>query len=241
MMTKTVAVLLGWFMIAGVTSLQAQTSSDKKLRFAGVNVGAQTQRRTVSTSTETPLYEEALRINANHRVGNGAVVGILGGYQVWRKLVIVGEFSAFGSDGNGEAAASIPNPLFFNRPLNVNFSVPSLERKEKAFHLSASWYENITDEIDVAFSIGPSFIHTSQQLIATGTVAPGTQNLTFAQTEESGTATGVNVGFEGTYMFTPRYGGALFIRYAGGSVDLPNAQDVKAGGFQIGLGARVRF
>jgi len=42
-------------------------------------------------------------------------------------------------------------------------------------------------------------------------------------------------------LFTPRIGAGVFIRYAGGSVDLPSAPDVKVGGFQIGVGARVRF
>jgi hypothetical protein len=37
------------------------------------------------------------------------------------------------------------------------------------------------------------------------------------------------------------YGGGIFVRYNGGSVDLPSAANVKAGGFQMGIGARLRF
>jgi hypothetical protein len=243
-MTKTVPVLLAWFTLAGVASLQAQTSQgsgEKKIRFVGLNVGAQPHKRTLSTSSSSPLYQESLLINTNHRIGSGAVVGIGGGYQVWRSLVIAGEFTTFSSSGSAQAAASIPNPLFFNQPLDVTISVPNLDRKENAFHLSAMWFVPITEEIDIAFSLGPSFIHVSQDLATTGTVPNLTQDLTLTTTRASGTATGVNVGFEGTYKFTPRYGAALFIRYAGGSLDLPNAPDVASGGFQIGIGGRMRF
>ncbi len=239
-MTKIVSVLLTWFTLASVTPVTAQIS-DTKIRFVGVNVGAQPARRTVSTSTSFPLYDETAKINTNHRVGNGAIVGINGGFQMWRGIVIGAEFSTFSSKGSAVAAASIPDPLFFNQPLAVTVTVPNLERKERAFHLSAMWLKPLTEKIDVALSAGPSFIHVSQQLATTGSVPNGTQNLTLTPQEGAGTAVGVNLGFEGTYMFTPRYGAALFLRYARGSVDLPGAPDVTAGGFQVGLGGRARF
>jgi hypothetical protein len=237
-MTKTLAVLLACFTLAGATSLQAQ---EKPMRFAGFNAGAQPTSHTFSTSTSFPLYDEAVLINSNHSVDGGAIFGVNGGYQVWRSIVLAGEYSWFSSHGNAAVAASIPNPLFFNQPVTVNPGVPNLERKEKAFHLSAMWFKTFTDHLGVGFSVGPSFIHVSQQLATKGTVDAGTQNLTMTTTNASGTAVGVNVGLEGIYMLTQRYGGALFVRYAGGGTDLPDAPDVPAGGFQIGLGARVRF
>ena len=98
----------------------------------------------------------------------------------------------------------------------------------------------MTDKIDVAFSAGPSFIHVTQQL-ATVTVPAGTQNATASQETQAGTAIGANVGFDGTYMFTPRFGVGLFARYAGGSVDLPAVSGLRVGGFRTGLGFRTRF
>ena len=98
----------------------------------------------------------------------------------------------------------------------------------------------VTNKIDIALSAGPSIIHVSQQL-ATGTVPAGTQNLTASFNEETANAFGVNLGFDAAYMFTPRLGAGLFVQYAGGSVDLPSAKGVKAGGVQTGLGLRARF
>ncbi|HJZ78639.1 MAG TPA: hypothetical protein VKE51_43225, partial [Vicinamibacterales bacterium] len=70
---------------------------------------------------------------------------------------------------------------------------------------------------------------------------PGTQNVVSSVQRESGTAKGVNIGADLSYSFTKLVGAGGFIRYNGGSVDLPSLSDVKAGGFQLGIGARLRF
>jgi hypothetical protein len=56
-----------------------------------------------------------------------------------------------------------------------------------------------------------------------------------------GDAPGLNAAFDGTLMLTARYGVGVFARYIGGSVDLPVARDVTAGGFQTGFGLQARF
>ena len=55
----------------------------------------------------------------------------------------------------------------------------------------------------------------------------------------NGTAKGVNVGADVTYLFTKTLGAGVFARYNGGSVSLDSVSDVKAGGFQLGIGARL--
>ena len=105
--------------------------------------------------------------------------------------------------------------------------------------MQAVWFRPST-KVDVAVSIGPSFIRVTQGVVA-GSIPPGTQSLSLAIASEEATAKGVNVGVDGAYLFTKNLGAGLFIRYNGGSVDLPSAPDLKVGGFQIGVGARVRF
>jgi hypothetical protein len=48
-------------------------------------------------------------------------------------------------------------------------------------------------------------------------------------------------GLDVNYLFTPRLGTGVFVRYLGAQVDLPAASDLKVGGFQGGVGLRVRF
>ena len=99
----------------------------------------------------------------------------------------------------------------------------------------------VDDKSDVALFIGHSFIHVTQGLVSGATIPSGTQTVNLTVGSEEGTAKGVNVGVDGNYLFTRNFGAGIFIRYAGGSVDLPSAPDLKVGGFQAGIGARVRF
>jgi hypothetical protein len=95
--------------------------------------------------------------------------------------------------------------------------------------------------IELAVFVGPSFTKVTQDVINTVTVPPGTQGAVASLGSESGTAKGVNVGADLTYKLTNLVGVGGFIRYNGGSVDLTTLSDVKAGGFQLGIGARLRF
>jgi len=53
----------------------------------------------------------------------------------------------------------------------------------------------------------------------------------------------VNAGIDITYLVTEQLGGGLFVRWAGGSVDIPatgGTQSIDVGGMQVGIGLRVR-
>jgi hypothetical protein len=240
-MGKTMPVLV---MVAGITLTgppRAGAQGSTPENFIDLNVGAQPQRRTLSTSTSFPLYLETATVAVDQRITNGPMWEIGAGHRFSPSFAVRVAFSSFSSTGTASGVASIPNPLFFDQPLQESVGAAGLERTERAVHFQAVWFIPVTDEIDIALSAGPSFIRVSQQFAGNGTVAPGTQTLTLGNDTETGTAKGINVGFDGAYMFTKRYGVGLFIRYAGGSVDLPSASGVKAGGFQTGLGARIRF
>jgi hypothetical protein len=68
-----------------------------------------------------------------------------------------------------------------------------------------------------------------------------TQNISVGNDKQDATAIGVNVGADASYMFTPKLGAGLFVRYAGASVDFDSVEDLNVGGFQAGLGLRIRF
>ena len=104
-------------------------------------------------------------------------------------------------------------------------------------HLQAVWQTPVTDKFDVSFSAG-RHSSTSQE-VATVAVPAGTKNINVTQKSESGTAFGINIGFDGSYMFRPQFGAGVFVRFAGGSVDL-SVSNVTVG-LQGGIGLRVRF
>ena len=241
-MMKTIycaLTLLTGLAAAVPANAQSPTSLQGKALIS-VNAGAQPQQRDLSTSESFSLYGELATLTTSQPIRNGAIFEVSGGYGLWRDLAVMVGFSTFGRSSASSLVASIPDPVFFNRPKTVSSEATGLKHTERGVHLQVVWRIPVSDKIDVALSAGPSFIRVTQQT-ASATVLAGTQNITVAQATQTGNAKGVNAGFDGCFMFTPQYGVGLFVRYAGGSVDLPAASALKVGGFQTGLGLRLRF
>jgi hypothetical protein len=231
--------------VAAASEVAAQTPSEPaKQAFLNVNVGAQPAIRSIASSSSFQLHDETATVTTSQGIGNGAIFDINGGYRVWQNLAIgIGYSTLFSNPYDNTLVASIPDPLFFNRPKTVTVVTTGLEHSEKTVYLQAVWIVPVTDKIDVALSAGPSFIRVRQELVlpSSVTIPVGTQNVNVATSVEERTAKGVNLGFDGTYLFTKRVGAGIFARYSGGSVDIPGAEGLKVGGFQTGLGIRVRF
>ncbi len=207
--------------------------------FIDVNVGAQTQSRAISSSRSFPLYGETAVINAAESIDSGGFFDISGGYRVMPSFGVAVGVSTFSKSGDGSIAASIPSPIAFNRPANVTSTATDLNHSEVATHLMAVYFATL-DQIEISAHVGPSFFRVKQDIL-NATVPAGTQNLSATAEEESANATGVNIGVNINYMFRPNYGAGVFLRYAGATVDLPSAPDVKVGGAQLGIGLRLRF
>lgn len=223
------------FALAGAAETRAQNAG-----FLNVNVGAQPQRRTIQTASSFSLYDEAVTVTSNQPIQSGLLFDVSGGYRAWGRLGVGVGLSSSNSRGDSGITVSIPDPAFFDRPRIVTEDVAGLDRSELGLHLQAVWLTPVTDKFDVTFSAGPSFIRVTQQ-VADVTVPVGTQRINVTQASQSGTALGINVGLDGSYMFRPQVGAGIFIRYAGGSVDLPAVSNLKVGGFQGGVGLRLRF
>jgi hypothetical protein len=246
--TKTVLGLLIGLSLGAAPHVSGQTlSSLPPQYFVNVNVGAQPQSRTITANTSFPLYEETATIDTDYRIPSGAFFEFGGGYHIGgrypilRRVTIGASVSFFNHNGSGALAGLIPDPDFHDRPAVVTQDLGALDHKETGVHVFASYWWPISEKIDLAVSIGPSFIHVSQEVVSSMTVPDPTQTIITTIDSESGTAVGINIGADATYMFTPRFGAGAFIRYAGASEDLPSAPDLKVGGFQTGIGARVRF
>src|SRR5438309_4738099 len=112
--TKLAALIAG-LTLAGSSAATAQTQTTKPI-FVDVNAGAQTQSRTLITTTSFPLYGETAVINSAQGIDGGGLFDISGGYRILRQFSIGIGFSAFSKTGSGTIAASIPNPAVINRP-----------------------------------------------------------------------------------------------------------------------------
>jgi hypothetical protein len=209
--------------------------------FLNIDVGAQPQQRTLTTSDTFTLYDEAATVTTSQPIHNGPMFQVSGGYRVWHNVSIGVGVSSFARSSSGSLVASIPDPVFVGRPRTVAVDTSDLNHTELGVHVKAVWFLPVSEKFDIALSAGPSFIRVGQDIAAVGPVPTGTQTVTVTKRTQHGTALGVNAGFDMRYMFAPRYGVGLFAQYAGGSVDLPTAASLKVGGFQTGLGLRLRF
>jgi Outer membrane protein beta-barrel domain len=247
-MTNTITALVAACILTGGSLAQAQppSSSPGTSPLGGklsvdINVGAQTQSSTASTDFSFPIYAQTATVTTTAGIDGGPLFDANVGYRFMRNFGVGLGFTSFSSTSTAQGAASIPSPVFFNNPAAVTLNPVDAKHTERSVYVVVTGYVPITNVVELALFIGPSFTKVTQDVINSVTVPAGTQTAVAALGSESGTAKGVNVGADLTYKLTNLVGVGGFIRYNGGSVDLTTLTDVKAGGFQLGLGARLRF
>jgi hypothetical protein len=212
--------------------------------FVNATVGAQTGSHSLITDTSFDLFDEQARVVTTQSVKGGGLFDITAGYKVWGdNLVAALGYSRSSSNADGRVEASIPDPGVFDRPRSVTASAPHLDHTENAINLMAVWMVPVTDKIDVGVSAGPTIFFVNQDLPDTlSTSEPGPTVTGLTTKSVSKTAGGINLGVDVTYLLTKRWGVGGLARYTWGSVDLDGTTDsLTVGGFQIGVGARMRF
>jgi len=246
-MTRT--VVMAMLVAAAAANANAQTQPPPaNLGFVNISFGTQPASRDANVNESFALYGETATFATAQEIGSGALFDITGGYRIRPAFGASVGFTNFSNTSGSTVNTSIPNPLVFDQPLAASASVPDLTHSERSIHLSAVWFLPVTDKIDVALSFGPTFIMVSQDMVSSISVPAGTQTANPVVTTEKETGVGVNIGFDGTYLVTRNFGAGLFLRYAGAKVDLgsdaagePLVDGQSVGGFQFGVGVRMRF
>ena len=217
--------------------------------YVNVNYAYQAGDRTFTESLSAPIYGETATYGASHAGKGGGGFDIGGGIRVWSNLAAGVAVTSFSSPSAAMVTGNVPHPLFFNRLRPVAAGLTGLEYKELGVHLQAVWVMPISEKIIVSAGGGPSFFSVDQGLL--GSVAVGQETAPFSTVSiavsgstVSESVVGGNVGVDVNYMFTERLGGGVFVRWTGGSVDLPTAggtQTIDVGGVQSGAGIRLAF
>ena len=211
--------------------------------FVNATVGVQGGSHTLETESPFTLYDEPGSVSSSQKVKGGGFFDISAGYKVWQNLAVGLGYSRTGSKADAAITASVPDPLVYDRKRTVSASANDLDHSENAVHLMATWMVPVTDKIDVGVSAGPTFFSVKQSLPSGVTVtepAPTVSSVSVADVKKS--TTGINLGVDVTYLITKRMGVGALARYTRGSADLDGASDkLTVGGFQIGVGARLRF
>jgi hypothetical protein len=236
--TITVLIMIAALALTSANNAGAQTPSNPEMYF-NVTVGAQPQSRTVDAIATAELFEDTAEFAADHTIGSGAFFDIAVGQQLRPDLTVGIALSFFNSTGSAVGTASIPDPLFRDRPTTIPIDLGDLSRSEQFIHLQAVWFRPVTSKIDLAVSAGPSIARVSQEF-ASGVLQEDTGTVEIVGEKQSAWGFGLNGGVDLTYLLTPKYGVGVLLRYTWASVG-PPAADLTAGGFQVGGGLRVRF
>jgi hypothetical protein len=243
-MKKTTIGVLATTMYMTAAVAQAQTSgaaTRENRVFVSVNLGGQAQAHEFDATATTPVYGQDATASTTGGVDGGPFFDLNAEYRFMKDLGVGIGFSTFGKTGEISGVASIPHPVFFNRHAEVAIPAQSAKRSERSVYLTFTGTYKVTDEIDFTAYIGPSFLHVEQDVVNGLVVPAGTQDATITVGRESGDGVGVIAGIDVSYFATNRFGVGGFMRYNGGSVDLPSAENLGSGGFQLGLGLRIRY
>jgi opacity protein-like surface antigen len=231
----SVIVLATGLTLASAAVAAAQTGDPKV--YVDLNIAGQTQSNTVVSSSTFSLYGETGGTSFTQTVGKGLMFDGGAGYFVRKNFAVGVAVSVFTRSPAASVSIATPDPIAFNS-FTVLSASPRLKQTELGTHLKLAYLVPVNDKAEITIFAGPSIVRLSKE-IASGSLVNGTPQI--AVETQTGTGFGAHGGLDFSYLFTPRLGGGIFVRYVRAEVDLPAASGVKAGGFQGGLGLRLRF
>lgn len=212
--------------------------------FVSVNVGGQVGSHDLESTQSIPLFDETASVTSSQSVGSGGLFDISAGYRVWHNIAASIGYTHTGSKGDLNVNGSLPDPVIFDQPHPFTDTLSGAKHSENVINLDAVYMMPVTDKIDLGFSAGPSIFSVKQDVGGNFSES----NTTPSVERVSKTGGGFNIGIDVTYMLGKvpglgkNWGVGGIARYTWGSVKLPNASDsLTVGGFQLGVGARLRF
>jgi hypothetical protein len=227
-------------MAAPLVHAQAQDRWTDKA-FVNISGGAQAGSHTLDAVESFEIYNELATVTSSQKAKGGGLFDIATGYRVWDNLALGVGYSFTSGSSAGTLSASIPDPVFRNRPRTVTGAGPDLSHAEHDIHLTGTWMWPIRPKIDVGLSFGPSIIIVKQEVPDTLTVTePGPAVSPGSIRNVTKTTAGINVGADVSYMVNKRFGVGGLLRYVWGSTNIDDA-DLTVGGLQVGGGIRIRF
>ena len=214
-----------------------------------VNGGYQPSTTAFDDRVTYDLNRETATVDTDYSVEAGPLFDAGVSLRLWKGLAVGVSFSRFSVDETADVTASLPHPLFFQRPRNITGQPGGLSREETGIHIQAQYQLPPFGPLQVVVGGGPSIIDVKQSIVTdvnyTESFPFDTAEFVGVDSREiSGTAGGFHVGADLRWMFTPNIGVGGLIRFSRGTVDLTvdsRTIQVDAGGFQVGGGIRLGF
>jgi hypothetical protein len=227
----------------------AQSPSSARVEISA-NVGVQTGASTFTASnTFASNGGERETITVDHAVNTtpgfsvGAAVRVLP--QIWLGV----QYAMAEMKPSASVTAVIPHPILFDAPRTVEGAVNDVAHNEQDVHV-ALMYALPVQTVDVKVMGGPTFFSVEQSFVSTVAIDEtypfDTATFIGATTKQlSKRAVGFNAGVDISRLLSSNVGVGALIRYSRGDVKFADPdigqQTVKAGGFEVAGGLRLRF
>jgi hypothetical protein len=200
---------------------------------------------------EFSYFREPATTTSDYAVERGGGFDMVAFVRVWRRLGVGAGVSSIARTSDANISARYPHPFFFSQARTASTTVGDLGRAEAGVHLSAAWLLPSTGRFGGVLYAGPTFFRITQDVVETLSVTETYpyDTVTIATggspAELSERAVGFHVGADVAWYFSKRVGLGALARYAAATTSVAigtgNTFDLEAGGFQAGLGLRVRF
>jgi opacity protein-like surface antigen len=246
----SLTLLLPTAALAQQASTSTAPSSASTRGYVAVHVGGQAGSSSSEDSFTFSAYDETATVTTDQEYGGGFLFNIEGGYAFLPRVAAGLAITRASSDADTRLSATIPHPQLFDRPRTATFSTSDATHSEIGYHLFVSYLVPVSERFDVRVFAGPSIFRVSHDLVSAITFTETTPftsvTITGATVDERTKTVGAfHVGAGGTYRITDRFGVDGFFRFARRTVDLASVTsgttEVKVGGAQLGVGARIGF
>jgi opacity protein-like surface antigen len=207
------------------------------------------------------IFSETAEARVDYRLPRGAAFDFGGGVMITPVIGVGMSFSGTAHEDSATISARIPHPALFNTYATDESETDLLlQRVEGAVHLQAMVVAAQTPRFRLRMFGGPSYFRVEQDAVTdfhfdqVALVIPRVNEIeidSFTHDRIETTGWGFHAGADASVFFTRVVGVGGFARFSRGSVSLENtlasilgADDVvsvKAGGFQVGGGLRLKF
>jgi hypothetical protein len=197
-----------------------------------------------STVTLTPtIYGEVGAVAATRVLDKKNFFDVTLGRPLTERFGVAASFSVRTSTADGAAAASIPDPIFFNRPRTVTAPIPDMVHEERWFAILGTMPMVVSEKIDALVMFGPAVVSVKHDSMtaATATEATGGPRVSVTVEPQSQSLVGFQAGIDLRYAFTGRIGAGILLSYTRASGSIVPGTKMNLGGPRGGIGLRITF
>jgi hypothetical protein len=238
-------------LVVGAGVLASSAAAAERARYT-LAVGGGVSAGTLDWSARSgfTLYAEQARIDASYAAGSGAALEATLGYRFSPRLGVAAAVGWSWRDSRATFVASLPHPLYLDRPRSLDARADGLDYRDLAMHLDLEWRAG-GGCVEWALFAGPSLVRAETSLVES--VEANEQypydevsfRLAVTRSRRSAFALGWNAGGSLGLRIGARTVVGLQARYARAPVELaPPGSDafrVEAGGLQVIGFLRLRF